>query len=245
MDAFNSAGCKNGRKAWGLISRSLYWRLRGRLLCEQTVAIKWKDADLINYPGKHSFDVAYVAATHLVITMSLEEINACSTCPLLIEERWNFFAWSMELAKRFSWKKEDGEFVYERNASFNPVSNVYAGSYSYRDKITKGTFTYKYSVILYRRSRLANMLTEAVLARFNVLEILMAVHLRKKGKGWLWFAGRFKPVADKTINEPNDWPIYNQWFGSRCCIRICCILALGLFIEYVVFSTSRMGQFTP
>lgn len=150
---------------------------------EQSVAIKWKDADLINYRGKHSFDVAYVAGTSFgyydELGRNQRVLNAARSS---LKKGGTFLLGQWNRPSGFHGKKEDGEFVYERNASFNPVSNVYAGSYSYRDKITKRTFTYKYSVILYRRSQLANMLTEAGFGQIQCFGDFDGRPFEEKGK---------------------------------------------------------------
>lgn len=174
---------KTGARATGIDKSSTLLAGARASANEQNVSIQWKEADLITFRGRYLFDVAYIAGTSFGYydesEKNLRVLEAARSC---LKRGGTFLLGQWNVPSGFRSKKEDGEFIYERESSFNPASNVYAGSYCYRDKITKQAFTYKFSVVLYRRHQLLKMLTESGFGEIRFFGGLDGRPFEEKGK---------------------------------------------------------------
>jgi SAM-dependent methyltransferase len=135
---------------------------------EQGIGVIWREANLLNYRGRHSFDVAYMTGnsfgyydktdTNLRVLQGARSLLKKNGTLLL--DQWN-------CPTSFHGAMEDGEFRYERRTAFDPSLNVYGGMYTYFDKLTKNTFSFPFRAVLYRRSELSGMLTSASFGEFQ------------------------------------------------------------------------------
>lgn len=135
---------------------------------EQGLAVTWKKADLVNYRGQKTFDVAYMTGNSFGYydeikkneRVLLAARSFLKTGGIFLLGQWNY-------PKNFYGTKEDGEFSYERHTKFDPVSNMYSGTYSYYEKAAKKAFEFPFRCILYRRSQLIKMLVNSGFGHFR------------------------------------------------------------------------------
>jgi SAM-dependent methyltransferase len=159
---------KTGVKAIGIDKASSLIVAARESAREQGLSIIWKEADLVNYRCKKSFDVAYIAGNSFGYYNEMEKNERVLVAARsMLKKGGVFLLGQWNCPKNFHGASEDGEFSYERRTKYDSVANVYSGVYSYCEKATKRTFNFPFHCILYRRSQLVKMLANCGFDHFQ------------------------------------------------------------------------------
>jgi SAM-dependent methyltransferase len=125
-------------------------------------------ADILNYRKKKHFDVAYIAGSAFGYYEDIEQNGkVLVTARSLLRYGSIFLLEQTYHPNNLHVKENDGEYRFEKNATFNSKSGAYNGTYSYEHLESGERITHHYKSWLYRREVLLQLLSRSGFTHFQ------------------------------------------------------------------------------